>query len=218
MRTFNEYVQEKDTLEPLATILLENGIDVEEFSQLFLELATENKDEEVILNELLNTIANMGRGAMNAIRGAFGSVGQSAGQGMNRLGQGAAQLGNKVASGAQALGQKAMQAPGMAGKAIAKSAQPVVNSYMQGSQSGQIKQAIGTLQNLHQQLTSMKFVNPEVNHMFQRIFLTLQKGAENLKSNSASRFGVGENPVWQRPTIPYAQAVKSQVDPLAATA
>lgn len=190
MRKFNEFVQEKDTLEPLATILLEKGIDVVQFCDIFLETAEKTQDEEVILNELLSTLANMGRGAMNAVGNAFGSVAKG-------VGQGAAAAGRYVGNAAQNAGANLQQ-----------SAQPIANSYMQGAQGGQIKQATATLQSLQQQLKAMKFIHPEVDTMLRRIYLTLQRGSQNLQGNNNLRFGVGDKGVWrkgdQTPPIPTA--------------
>lgn len=79
MRTFNEY-RESKTEEELAALLVEAGIDSDEFCDLVLETAGRTDNEDELIVELWGGVKNLAQGAWNGIKNNVGPMMQQAGQ------------------------------------------------------------------------------------------------------------------------------------------
>ena len=205
IRSFNAFIEEKSVVEPLAILFVENDIDVEEFCDFVLESAEEGRTEDQILNEFLGALRDMLGGAANAAKSSFGNVGAGIGKGANAAAgavgnaarQGANAVGgvarqglNAAAQGANAVGGAIKQGANAVGQAAKNSAQPVVNSYMQGAQGSKIKQTVSALNSLTQQLQGMQLKQgPQMVGVLKKIQMVLQRELQNTQGDATYRLG-----------------------------
>jgi hypothetical protein len=103
MKTFTEYASQR-SINNLAVTIVEGGYDIEEVTGFLNSIIEENEqqDGEVILNELLSGLMNVGKGlvggAMSGLKQAGSYLGNKAVQGVQGAGQ---YMGDKYQQGQQ---------------------------------------------------------------------------------------------------------------------
>jgi hypothetical protein len=200
MKTFAQYAQEK-SINNLAATLVAEGYDVEEvvsYMNYVIE-SNEGQDGEIILNELLSGLMNVGKGllggaargigaagntignaAMTAGRG-IGAAGNAIGNAAMTAGRGIGTAGNSIGNAAMTVGRGIAQGVGTAGQYIA-------DKYKQGEQGAQLQSATKQLNDVAQTLQKLGVSNPQVQQFFSQLKAHLTQLSQQVSGDRKARF------------------------------
>lgn len=169
MKTFTEYASQR-SINNLAVTIVEGGYDIEEVTGLLNSIIEENEqqDGEVILNELLSGLMNVGKGLFNG--------------GMSGIGQAGRYVGNKIGQGVQSAYSGMKQGAQQAG-------QYVGDKYQQGQQGAQLQAAVKQLNGVAATLQKLGVTNPQVQQLFSQLNAHLTQLGQKVAGDRTARVG-----------------------------
>ncbi len=153
MKTFNQYIDSRE----LATSLIEQQIDVNEYCDLVLKLVGDNNLNEASLIKEWNPLSSAWRGVQNLARGAAGVGGLAGGAGQG-VAQGGINAGKAVGG---AIGNAARSIGKGIGNAASNVGSTVGNSYQQSADMQSIKQAAARIDGLKNALNALGYSNTQ---------------------------------------------------------
>lgn len=186
MKTFTEYASQR-SISNLAATIVEGGYDIEEVTGFLNSIIEENEhqDGEVILNELLSGLMNVGKGLV--------------GGAMSGLKQGAQYLGNKAVQGVQGAASGIAQGAKAAGQYMG-------DKYQQGQQGAQLQGAMKQLQGVAATLQKLGVTNPQVQQLFSQLNNHLTQLSQRVAGDRTARVGPQGNVATQMPpSLPTAR-------------
>jgi hypothetical protein len=194
MKTFTQYAQEK-SINNLASTLVAEGYDVEEvvsYMNYVIE-SNEGQDGEVVLNELLSGLMNVGKGLLGGAARGIGAAGNAVGNAAAAAGRGignaAAATGRGLGAAGNAVGNAAMAAGRGVGQGVGAAGQYMGDKYKQGEQGAQLQAATKQLNGVAQTLQKLGVSNPQVQQLFSQLNAHLAQLGQQVGGDRKARFG-----------------------------